>query len=243
MRIYKITNKTNGKLYIGQTTTSLNKRFTSHVTAANAGSTAIIHNAIRKYGKDAFKIEALQECHSVDDLDDAERKWIEELDSISPHGYNIEAGGCRNRGSLSEETRAKLREAARHRSPEWYDKVCQAARNRGDEWKRKLSEVAKNRTPTARQLAALEKGRRSGAWRHSQVGEDNGNAILNWDKVSQIREMYATGKHSQEQIGHQFGIKQITVSVIVRYKTWKVNTLEAKLSLSPLDCPGRPQLR
>ena len=130
MRIYKITNTQNGKQYVGQTKLKLNKRFTDHVAAANSGSTSIIHNAIRKYGRDAFKVELLEECHSFEELDRAERKWIAALNTVTPHGYNIEEGGCRNRGSLSEATRAKLREAAKHRSPEWYEKICYALRHR-----------------------------------------------------------------------------------------------------------------
>lgn len=214
----------NRKQYVGQTKDTLFRRFSGHLSAAKKGSTAIIHNAIRKYGKDAFEIELLQECHSFEELDEAERKWIAKLNTVAPNGYNIEVGGYRSRGSMSEETRAKLREAAKHRSPEWYAKICHAARNRSDEWKRKLSDIAKHRTPTARQLTNLEAGRRAGVWRHSQVGEDNGNSVLNWEKVSKIREMYATGDYSQEQLGLLFGVKQITISVIVRHKRWKLNT-------------------
>jgi group I intron endonuclease len=224
MRIYKITNKLNGKQYVGQTKTTLYKRFASHVCAANRGSTAIIHSAIRKYGKDAFEVELLQECQSFDELDQAERRWIAELNTIAPNGYNVEAGGCRNRASMSEATRAKLREAAKHRSPETYAKICYAARNRSVEWRRKLAESRKGYVPTARQLAGLAAGRRPGVTRASVKGVDNPNAILNWDKVSQIRELYATGEYSQEQLGLRFGVHQITVSAIVRHKIWKVNT-------------------
>lgn len=224
MRIYKITNKLNGKQYVGQTIATLNKRFSSHVCAANKGSTSIIHNAIRKYGKAAFEIELLEECPSFGDLDKAECKWTTRLNTIAPNGYNVEAGGCRNRGSMSEATRAKLREAHKHHPPGWYEKVCHAARNRGDGWRQKLSEIAKQRTPTAKQLAGLEAGRRPGVQRASVKGEANPNAILTWDGVSRIRELYATGNYSQDELGLLFGVKQITVSAIVRHKIWKINT-------------------
>ena len=127
---------------------------------------------------------------------------------------------------MSEETRAKLREAHKHHPPGWYEKVCQAARNRSPEWRKKLSEIAKHRKPTPRQLAALAIGRSSGVWRHSQVGENNGNVILTWDKVAQIREMYATGGFSQEKLGSLFGVKQVTISAIVRHRIWRLNTLQ-----------------
>jgi len=211
-------------MYIGQTKRKLGTRFSNHVTAAKKGSTSIIHSAIRQYGKEVFKIEVLQECQSIEESDQVETKWIAELNTINPNGYNIEMGGCRNRGHLSEETKAKLRDAAKHRPPGWYEKICHAARNRGESWREKLREASTGRKPTAKQLAALEAGRQPGIWRPSKKGENNSNAILTWDKVSEIREMYATGNYSQEQLGLQFGVKQITISVIVRYKTWKLNT-------------------
>jgi predicted XRE-type DNA-binding protein len=188
------------------------------------GSTSIIHNAIRKYGKDAFEIELLQECRSFEELDDAERKWIAELNTIAPNGYNIEVGGCRNRAPMSEATRAKLREIQKHRSPEWQEKIRYAARNRSPEWRKRLSESHKGLKPTAKQLAALAAGRAAGVGRHCQKGEDNGNAILTWEKVSRIRQLYATGDFSQEKLGCLFGVKQITISAIVRHKIWKLNT-------------------
>ena len=58
-------------------------------------------------------------------------------------------------------------------------------------------------------------------------GEANPNAILNWDKVSEIREMYVSGDYSQEQLGLLFGVKQVTISAIVRHKIWPINTLPA----------------
>ena len=226
MRVYKITNRQNGKMYVGQTKMKLARRFSDHVSAATRGGrTSIIHNAIRKYGKDAFDIEVLQECQSFEELDEAERRWIAHLNTVAPNGYNIEAGGCRNRGSLSEATRAKMRKP---RSPETVEKIRQAARNRSPEWRRKLSEAAKRRTATPGQRAALAAGTKlrfiNGV---PAKGEDNGRAILTWEKVSQIREMYATGSFSQEKLGLLFGVKQVTISAIVRHKIWRINTLAA----------------
>lgn len=223
MRVYRITNTTNGKQYVGQTTGTLKKRFSSHVTAAKRGSTQLIHNALRMCGKDAFTIELLEECRSFEESDTAEQKWITELNTISPNGYNVEVGGCRNRGPMSEATKEKLRKAAKHRPPGWYDKICQAARNRSPEHRRKLSEAAKQRTATPKQLAALAAGAGLRHVRGTTKGEENGRAILTREKVSQIRELYATGSFSQEQLGLMFGVKQVTISAIVRHKIWRVN--------------------
>lgn len=43
-----------------------------------------------------------------------------------------------------------------------------------------------------------------------------GNAKLNQDEMSEVRALYLTGRYTQAQIGDQFGIKQNTVSDIVR---------------------------
>jgi group I intron endonuclease len=245
MRIYKITNRIDGKQYIGQTSGTLTKRFTSHVCAARNGSTSLIHNAIRNYGKDVFDIEPLQECQSVEGSDEAERKWIADLNTIAPHGYNVEPGGCRNRAPMAEATRAKLREARKdlkHRYPEWYEKICHAARNRSPDWKRKIAEAHKGKKATAKQRAALAAGAKLRHVNGTTKGEANGRAILTWEKVAQIRQMYATGEYSQEQLGLLFGVKQITISVIVRHKRWKVNNPPVEGSLTKPCGPARLRL-
>ena len=54
--IYCITNKINGKKYIGQTTETIHKRWIRHI---NAHSNMAISKAIDKYGKENFEIKEL----------------------------------------------------------------------------------------------------------------------------------------------------------------------------------------
>jgi group I intron endonuclease len=61
--IYLITNNINGKKYVGQTTTPLSYRFTNHKSDARNNRGYYLASAIRKYGEDNFKIEALFECN------------------------------------------------------------------------------------------------------------------------------------------------------------------------------------
>ena len=74
MLIYKATNKTNNKAYIGQTTTSLGKRITAHMLEARKGkrSKSAFHSALLKYGLDNFSIETIERCDTIDDLNERE---------------------------------------------------------------------------------------------------------------------------------------------------------------------------
>jgi len=85
MVIYKVTNLINNKIYIGQDSKNKQNYF---------GSGKIIKKAINKYGIQNFKKEILEICSSVDELNQAEKYWIEKLNSTNPDiGYNISFGG------------------------------------------------------------------------------------------------------------------------------------------------------
>ena len=59
--VYKITNKINGKIYIGQTTRTFEQRWKEHCNdAMNFKDIYLFHNAIRKYGKENFECEILE---------------------------------------------------------------------------------------------------------------------------------------------------------------------------------------
>ena len=107
--IYKITNKLNNKIYVGQTIIDINQRLHNHFSYAfNKNATTYLANAIRKYGRSAFVIEYLEVC-SIGNLNKAERKWIKRLHSnINTIGYNMSAGGDGGRNSLSFEVREKI---------------------------------------------------------------------------------------------------------------------------------------
>lgn len=91
--IYKITNKINNKIYIGQTKHP-HRRWIEHKTKANQHSDNFpIHLAIAKYGSENFLFEILE---WTEDYNKREKELIEFYDSISPNGYNIASGGSNN---------------------------------------------------------------------------------------------------------------------------------------------------
>lgn len=91
-KIYKITNLVNGKIYIGQTRQSLIERFYKHCSKYSDSHFFMpIKQAIFKYGKENFKIEAIEYCDE-ESINDREIYWIEYYDSYNK-GYNCTLGG------------------------------------------------------------------------------------------------------------------------------------------------------
>lgn len=231
MLIYKATNKTNGKTYIGQTTTSLASRITSHVREARFGRRrkSAFHNALLKYGLDGFEIEIIETCDTIDLLNERERHWIATLNTISPNGYNIEPGG--KHFPMSEATKAKLR--GRKVSDETRRKISLIARNRSPAWRKKLSEAAKGRKLNENQRRALAMGHyrpKTPAERERLRGQTNPRAILTDDQVREIRRLYASNtsldrwsrkQYSQDRLAQMFNVRQITISTIVTRRAWK----------------------
>src|SRR5208283_4921236 len=108
--IYKITNILNNKMYIGQSQTSLERRWTLHKSDAKTNRDNYhFHNAIRKYGTECWKQEVLEEVEDISNLNEAEMKWIEYYDTFN-NGYNCTNGG-ENGKIISEETKEKMRQS------------------------------------------------------------------------------------------------------------------------------------
>ena len=117
-RIYLVTNKLNGKHYVGQTVTPHSRHGHGHA----------IKDAYKKHGFTMFEYEALTEGDLTESqLDCFERFWVEVFDSVAPNGYNLERGGKRgkyvyhspNKGKkLSDECKAKMSIAQKKRSAE-----------------------------------------------------------------------------------------------------------------------------
>ncbi len=125
MQIYLITNKVNGKKYVGQTVRTLNKRWNSHVMAARNGIKYAITNAIRKYGERSFSVQTLYKCKTRKQMNRLEVFCIEKLKTLYPLGYNLTPGG--NSPILTEESKRKMSKAklGRHLSPKTEIKIGQ----------------------------------------------------------------------------------------------------------------------
>ena len=92
-KIYLITNTTNGKKYVGQTSLkTASRRFSAHKRDTNYGFETKLCRALRKYGFDNFELVTLEEWDTVQEANAAEEWWIKILDSTNDDfGYNIKA--------------------------------------------------------------------------------------------------------------------------------------------------------
>lgn len=92
--IYIIKNTVNDKVYIGQTTLSLEDRWKSHLKPSvhKTRGTYKIYNAMNKYGKENFYVELLEDDIPIDLLNEKEIEYIELYDSYY-NGYNSTKGG------------------------------------------------------------------------------------------------------------------------------------------------------
>ena len=103
--IYKITNTVNNKSYIGQTRQSIQFRWNQHTSKKD---NTYFHNAIKKYGKDNFNIEILEEC-DVSKLDEREIFYIAKYDTFK-NGYNLTIGGDGNKRLLLDDKYDEIKE-------------------------------------------------------------------------------------------------------------------------------------
>ena len=172
--IYCITNKLNGKQYIGQSI-DIERRFKEHVKFGKDCS--YIDRSIKKHGENVFDFKILYEC-SEEELDCEEQKFIK-LYGTYKEGYNLTWGGDFNPSKhpeiakkigearkkyvgekhhmygkhLSEETKRKLSEAHKGKklSEETKKKIGQALKGKfkgrclSEETKRKISEANKGK--------------------------------------------------------------------------------------------------
>lgn len=111
--IYKITNKVNGKSYVG-------KHETYSVDDDYFGSGKILRIAIKKYGKENFHKEIIEFCDNSKDLCDKEIFWIRETNSFCPNGYNINSGGKGGDNFTYNPNKELIREKIKNRPPRIY---------------------------------------------------------------------------------------------------------------------------
>lgn len=96
MVIYQIRNSMNGKVYIGQTISPINKRWSEHQSALQRGChyNAHLQRAWMTYGSGSFALSVIDRAETLDELNAKEVHHIAIQNAFDPeHGYNKATGG------------------------------------------------------------------------------------------------------------------------------------------------------
>lgn len=158
--IYKITCNFDGKVYIGQTTSSFLRRYDTggsgiervyrHYKSCKKNNRSFNRHlffAIEKYGFEYFSVdEALDVAFSREELDQKEKYWINRFNSTDGRfGYNIEFGGNAQK-LVPEATREKQSNSQKNRFASDENKQYMFERHHSEETKRKIS-ISKSGVP------------------------------------------------------------------------------------------------
>lgn len=166
--IYKITNKVNGKFYIGSAV-NFKKRFCHHrgYLKRNNHSNIKLQNAWNKYGSDAFEFYILEYIENRKFLLMREQHWINWFDAVN-NGYNLSPSASGIFGMRhSPETRKKMSESSLGKTMSEESKrkmsVAKTGTKMSLETKKKMSESGKGRIFSEehrRNLSIANKGKK-----------------------------------------------------------------------------------
>jgi group I intron endonuclease len=227
MYIYKLTNTTNNKAYIGATIHFAN-RMAQHKFETGRKNTPL-YSAIKKYGWDSFNKEMIDYADTLSNLNYIEKKHIKLQKTRHPNGYNLTDGG--DGGSwntfVSEETREKMSQSSKEtwKSAEFRKKnKAHTGKKHSQKTKNKMSEnqmgsknsmygtVSPFRGKTHTK-EAKEKNRQ--AHLGKLVGKNNPNSKLSQQDVDLIRFLLSY-KINQKKIASFFNISKSTI--------WRINS-------------------
>ena len=165
-RVYKTTNKVNGRDDIG-------KHQTEDPNDSYLGSGRALLSAVNKYGRDAFEKTVLFDFDNEADMNLKEKELVTEDLVSDPMSYNMGVGGEGRpmfRGRLhTEETKSKISRSVSGKVPsiETRRKIGEANRNRiiTDDFRQRMREVATGRKKTEEERRRISESmrRRAGA--------------------------------------------------------------------------------
>jgi group I intron endonuclease len=200
--VYQIRNMVNGRLYVGSAV-RIWSRWTIHRRQLNRGThhSVVLQRAWNKYGEDSFDFSVLEFC-DLDRLIEVEQSFI---DGLSPD-YNIAPSAGSQLGYRhSEESRAKMAEAAR-RTRNFTGK------RHSEESKRRISEA---KSGVSQKMDSVDKRTASikarGVWPSSRRFTE--------DQVRSIREQIASGV-KQVALCSLYGVSSGVISEISTRKAY-----------------------
>ena len=243
MILYKITNKIDGKIYIGQTVRSMRERWLQHCRQKDC---RYLGNAIKKYGKDAFEVKILTRCNNIQEMNHREEYYIKLFNTIAPNGYNLLHGG--NNRRHHEETKKKLKKAITGHRHSDQTKIKMSIAQKGkhhteitkikmrkprsDEFRKNLSLLKKGKS-----LSEYHKSRiRENHWSKKGLPGNRKGVILCEEirrKMSTSHKGHIISEETRAKISKAFDSKKIKIQCIETGEVFESQSLAArKLNLN-----------
>ena len=228
-KIYLITNLVNHKKYIGLTKNSIAERMAKHIQAAKSEEGFLLHRAIRKYGKENFTIELVEDNLTLEDAYEKEKFYIQKHNTYfkSELGYNMTLGGenaIQNQGEnngrsiASDEMRYKAIRLLKETNLT-YKEIALKVGYPNTEDRALRSFVGDLNCGTSFRQEGINYPIRKDPFATRAKGLKNGNALPE-EKIKQIINLLTTTKKSYTEIGSIVGVGREVVGRINRCKTY-----------------------
>lgn len=219
--IYKIVNKSNNKVYVGQTSQPFKKRYWLHLWKLNHGvhDNTHLQSAFETYGDKSFYFEVIESCSGEDNLNKLECQYIEHYDSYR-NGYNMTTGGDGKRGcpmsesarkTVGEKNRAHMTGRKCSESTRMKMSASSAHKPCSDAHKEILRAYMKNRVVSSSTRNKIAK---------ANMGSKSSFAKIKENVVEDIMLMLMSGE-SPRSISKKLSVGYQTITSIRSRKTWK----------------------
>ena len=228
-KVYKHTNKVNGKIYIGITGQDVNRRWRSD--GSGYKKCLFFHRAIEKYGWDNFEHDIIYDGLTKEEAEELEQKLIKEYKTNnSDFGYNVANGGRVK--SVSESTKEKIRETLKNNyvkenHPNYGKKFSKELRNElskshigkqskenhpnydkkmSEEQKEKIRNTMKERhiepsEETKRKGAKARCGKKNSEYWQKRIREVRSIAIVQMDEEENVIKVFSSITEASNETG------------------------------------------
>ena len=211
-----IKNNTNGKIYIGKTINSLNKRIKQHIySKSNIGKLILI------LGKDNFEFKILEKC-IIDLLNEREVYWISKYNSFKGDGYNLTSGGERLGGYLHcEETKQKISKKVSGINNGMFGKVGNLKNKTGS----KHPAYGIKRSNKHKKIISERMKIDNPSFYRDLSGENHPNSKLNLELAIEIILKYEE-LSSYTEVGILYNVSRKTIKRIIKLEHWSVRNIK-----------------
>ena len=211
---YMITNKINGKIYIGSSV-NLYKRFSRHRKdlEKNKHRNKYFQSAYNKHGVDAFEYKIIIYCDKKDCLF-FEQRFLDAYWDNCKNCYNIskDAEAPMTDRKASNETKTKMSISQKGKIKSTAHKISISISQSGEKgyWFGKHGRLHTNygRKHTTETIAKVS-------------GENHHSTKLIWKQIREIRTEYALGNITQKNLAKKYKVAQQTVCKIINNLLWK----------------------